>query len=89
MLQIDTEPLMKPIETIAHDQAGLPRISDRIAVMDRGRILQIGRPMDVYLRSASVDVATFIGTSNHFTGHIVNGILVAGGGPLGRKSSQP
>jgi len=69
---------------VTHDQEEALSISDRIAVMDRGRILQIGRPMDVYLKPASVDVATFIGTSNHFTGCIVDGALVAGSGcPIG------
>jgi ABC-type Fe3+/spermidine/putrescine transport system ATPase subunit len=36
--------------------------------------------MDVYLRPASVNVATFIGTSNHFTGCVVDGALVVSSG---------
>lgn len=65
---------------VTHDQEEALSISDRIAVMDRGRILQLGRPVDVYQRPASVDVAMFIGTSNRFTGRVVNGLLIADSG---------
>ena len=39
-------------------------MSDRIAVMDQGRILQIGTPVDIYERPASRFIAEFIGESN-------------------------
>ena len=39
-------------------------LSDRVVVMQRGRILQIGAPETVYRRPASREVATFFGTPN-------------------------
>ncbi len=50
---------------VTHDQEEALSISDRVAVMDAGRILQVGAPMEVYLRPISRFVADFIGTSNH------------------------
>jgi putative spermidine/putrescine transport system ATP-binding protein len=67
---------------VTHDQEEALSISDRVAVMRSGRLLQIGRPMDVYLRPATVDVATFVGTSNRFAGHVAGGAMVAQSGQL-------
>jgi ABC-type Fe3+/spermidine/putrescine transport system ATPase subunit len=53
---------------VTHDQEEALSISDRIAVMDAGRILQVGTPMDVYLKPVTRFVADFIGTSNHLSG---------------------
>lgn len=39
-------------------------VSDRLAVFDRGRLLQVGTPVDVYARPASLFVADFIGRAN-------------------------
>lgn len=41
-------------------------MSDRIAVMDRGRIVQLGTPVDIYENPRTRFVATFIGESNLF-----------------------
>jgi len=49
---------------VTHDQAEALAMSDRIAVMDGGRVCQIGSPREVYDRPANRFVATFIGTSN-------------------------
>lgn len=49
---------------VTHDQAEAMSLSDRIAVMNQGRIEQVGRPTDIYLRPASVFVADFIGHAN-------------------------
>ena len=46
---------------VTHDQAEAMAMSDRIAVMNRGRIEQIGTPDEVYLKPASLFVAKFIG----------------------------
>ncbi|QJP13846.1 ABC transporter ATP-binding protein [Starkeya sp. ORNL1] len=59
---------------VTHDQEEALALSDRVAVMRRGRIEQIGRPADIYHRPASRFVAEFIGISN-----LVNGVAVAGG----------
>ena len=47
---------------VTHDQVEAMTMSDRVAMMDAGSILQIGRPSDLYSRPANVKVAQFIGT---------------------------
>ncbi|RWJ05725.1 ABC transporter ATP-binding protein [Mesorhizobium sp.] len=49
---------------VTHDQEEALAIADRIVVMDGGRILQIGRPREVYDKPGSPFVADFIGASN-------------------------
>src|SRR5205823_6100218 len=49
---------------VTHDQEEALTMSDRLAVMDRGRIEQLGSPVDVYERPATEFVAGFIGVSN-------------------------
>src|SRR5262245_30224313 len=49
---------------VTHDQKEALAIADRIAVMQKGRILQIGTPAEVYRRPRSRAVATFIGETN-------------------------
>ncbi len=61
---------------VTHDQEEALSISERVAVMNEGRFVQVGAPMEVYLRPASHFVANFIGTSNNLTGRPVNGGLV-------------
>ncbi len=56
---------------VTHDQAEALAISDRIAVMNRGRISQLGRPSDIYEKPVDAFVADFIGSSNFLRGEIV------------------
>lgn len=49
---------------VTHDQAEAMALGDRIAVMDRGRISQIGTPQQIYFNPANAFVADFIGTLN-------------------------
>lgn len=53
---------------VTHDQGEALSMSDRIAVMSRGRIRQIGSPAEIYDRPDSHFVSTFIGDANVFTG---------------------
>jgi putative spermidine/putrescine transport system ATP-binding protein len=53
---------------VTHDQDEALTMSDRIAVINEGRIEQVGTPMEVYERPASAFVAGFVGTSNLLTG---------------------
>ncbi|HWP46648.1 MAG TPA: ABC transporter ATP-binding protein [Candidatus Limnocylindrales bacterium] len=53
---------------VTHDQSEAFAISDRIVVMDRGRIQQIGTQLDIYLRPQTPVVANFIGSHNCFRG---------------------
>ena len=47
---------------VTHDQVEAMALGDRIAVMNEGRVLQIGRPLDVYRRPANLFVAKFVGS---------------------------
>jgi ABC-type Fe3+/spermidine/putrescine transport system ATPase subunit len=49
---------------VTHDQDEALTMSDRIAVMDRGRVVQLGTPAEIYERPRNAFVATFIGESN-------------------------
>jgi putative spermidine/putrescine transport system ATP-binding protein len=49
---------------VTHDQVEALTMCDRIAVMDRGRIAQIGSPTDIYERPATRFVAGFVGRAN-------------------------
>lgn len=53
---------------VTHDQEEALVMSDRIAVMNGGHILQLGTPQEVFERPASLFVANFIGASNEFDG---------------------
>ena len=48
---------------VTHDQVEAMTLGDRIAVMRDGRVLQIGKPLDVYQRPANLFVAKFIGNT--------------------------
>jgi iron(III) transport system ATP-binding protein len=56
---------------VTHDQAEAMVISDRIAVMDSGKVVQVGTPQDIYERPANRFVADFIGTMNFLSGEVV------------------
>jgi ABC-type Fe3+/spermidine/putrescine transport system ATPase subunit len=49
---------------VTHDQEEALSIADRIAVMNRGRIEQVGAPPEIYLKPRTVFVASFIGAMN-------------------------
>ena len=49
---------------VTHDQDEAMMMSDRIAVMHEGRIVQIGTPAELYLRPATAFVASFLGETN-------------------------
>jgi spermidine/putrescine ABC transporter ATP-binding subunit len=53
---------------VTHDQGEALTMSDRIAVMSRGRVEQIGTPQEIYGSPASIFVAGFIGSANLLPG---------------------
>jgi putative spermidine/putrescine transport system ATP-binding protein len=53
---------------VTHDQEEALSLSDRIVVLDQGRVQQIASPEDAYLRPANRFVADFLGTANLFEG---------------------
>jgi spermidine/putrescine ABC transporter ATP-binding subunit len=56
---------------VTHDQEEALSMSDRIAVMEKGRVLQAADPKTLYERPATREIADFIGTMNFFKGRIV------------------
>ncbi|NRB08041.1 MAG: ABC transporter ATP-binding protein [Richelia sp.] len=57
---------------VTHDQEEALSLSDRVAVMNQGKIEQIDAPRIIYQHPHSVFVANFIGDTNLLPGHIVN-----------------
>ena len=82
-LRYEIRRLVKDLELTAihvtHDQAEAMAISDRIAVMKKGRILQVGTPYELYMKPQQIFVANFIGESNFLEGKIIR---------LGRETSD-
>ncbi|GAA4138738.1 ABC transporter ATP-binding protein [Actinomadura keratinilytica] len=72
---------------VTHDQGEALTMSDRIAVMNAGRIEQLGTPREIYERPRTRFVAGFIGTSNLLEGEVTaieDGRAVISYGPDGR-----
>jgi len=55
---------------VTHDQAEALAMSDTIAVMKNGKIMQVGSPSDVYYRPDNAFVASFVGTVNFIEGTV-------------------
>jgi putative spermidine/putrescine transport system ATP-binding protein len=67
---------------VTHDQEEALAVSDRIAVMNAGRIEQVGTPEDLYLRPATADVAAFVGVSSLVPGIVSSGTVEVWGRDL-------
>lgn len=67
---------------VTHDQEEALALSDRICLMNSGRIEQMGSPQEIYEKPASRFVADFIGVSNIFEGQVENGRLSTADGVL-------
>lgn len=63
---------------VTHDRAEAAELGHRIAFMHDGRILQHGRPEDLFERPRSPVVAAFFGSTNTLTGHVSDGRLPVG-----------
>jgi putrescine transport system ATP-binding protein len=57
---------------VTHDQDEAMALASRIAVMDRGRVVQVGTPAEIYEFPRSRFVADFVGTTNLFEGTVSN-----------------
>jgi iron(III) transport system ATP-binding protein len=57
---------------VTHDQTEAMAIADRIAIMERGVLRQVGSPRDIYERPANAFVAGFMGTTNLLEGTFVS-----------------
>jgi ABC-type sulfate/molybdate transport systems ATPase subunit len=67
-----------PAVFITHDQEEALELGDRIAVLNSGRIEQIGTPYEVYTNPATEYVATFLGAANLIPGFIRGGTFQSG-----------
>jgi len=89
-MQLELRDLQKSVGItfvfVTHDQEEALTMSDRIAVMSKGRVLQVEAPTGLYERPNSRFVADFIGTMNFFDGRVRksdNGAAIVDAGPLG------
>jgi spermidine/putrescine transport system ATP-binding protein len=76
-MQLELKRIQQEVGTtfiyVTHDQGEAMTMSDKIAVMNKGRIEQIGSPRDIYDRPATRFVAGFIGNANIFPVEIAEG----------------
>ncbi len=70
---------------ITHDQAEAFAIADRVGVLERGRLVQIGTPEEIYTRPASLFVARFTGLSGEFAVRVRD----SGGGQVEVEPTGP
>jgi spermidine/putrescine ABC transporter ATP-binding subunit len=89
-MQLELRDLQKSVGItfvfVTHDQEEALTMSDRIAVMAQGKVLQVSSPTGLYERPKSRFVADFIGTMNFFEGTVRksdNGVAIVDAGPLG------
>ncbi|ESR27016.1 ABC transporter ATP-binding protein [Lutibaculum baratangense] len=79
---------------VTHDQEEALTLSDSVAILDRGRIVQVGRPAEVYERPKTRFAAEFLGDANFLTGTVRGGAveiadsMIATEGPLPVEGSQ-
>jgi iron(III) transport system ATP-binding protein len=73
---------------VTHDQDEALTMSDRIAVMNQGRIEQVGTPAEVYNTSATEFVCNFIGEVNRLTPVSLNALRAAGAALLDREAES-
>lgn len=73
-LRYEIRRLVKDLELTAihvtHDQGEAMAISDRIAVMRKGRVLQVGTPQELYMNPQEIFVANFVGEANFLEGYV-------------------
>jgi sulfate transport system ATP-binding protein len=73
---------------VTHDQEEALELADRIAVINDGRLEQIGSPDDIYDRPATPFVAGFIGESNALPVSIESGTVFLDDRPVGRAAGE-
>jgi spermidine/putrescine transport system ATP-binding protein len=93
-LQVELKDIHRELEGtfvyVTHDQEEAMSMSDRVVVMQNGKIVQVGKPVDLYRTPASLFVASFVGSPNVWRGRLVE---VTGGRALvdvdGRRLPAP
>ena len=75
-MQLELKRLQKKLNItfiyVTHDQEEALTMSDRICIMNEGVLQQVGTPFDIYETPATKFVATFIGETNIFDGHVLS-----------------
>jgi len=91
-LQIELKSLQREIGItflyVTHDQEEALTMSDRLAVMARGRVEQLGTPREVYEQPETSFVADFLGVSNLMRAHVVDASHVDVGGVTLQAASE-
>ena len=73
---------------VTHDQEEALEISDRVVVINKGKVEQVGTPEEVYDHPATPFVASFLGSVNLFHGRVENGHLHVGDDALALASTD-
>ena len=87
-MQVELRQIQREVEITAvfvtHDQEEALTLSDRIALLDAGRLVQSGPPQTVYERPRTMFAADFLGDANFFTGRARSGgrVLAPWGGDI-------
>jgi len=75
-MQVELKRLQEQIEKtfvfVTHSQEEAFTMSDRIAIMNKGKVVQVGAPLEVYQNPDSEFVAEFLGVSNIFSGTVTS-----------------
>ena len=74
---------------VTHDQEEALTLSDRVAILDRGRIVQEGEPAAIYERPTSLFAASFLGDANVFAGTVRGGVVATPQGPIRTADTLP
>ncbi|WP_414471300.1 ABC transporter ATP-binding protein [Microvirga sp. M2] len=73
---------------VTHDQEEALAVSDRICVMNKGHVEQIGTPFEIYRKPLRRFAASFVGTMNFLPGRLADGRLTVGGQSVAYPSGQ-
>jgi thiamine transport system ATP-binding protein len=74
---------------VTHDQGEAFALSDRVVVMDAGRVAQVGTAQDVWSRPASAFVARFLGFENVVDAEVRGDVAVTPWGPITAPAGTP
>ena len=77
-LRIELKEILSAVEAttivVTHDQEEAMSLGDQVVVMSEGRVMQQGRPTEIYADTKTRFVAEFIGRSNRFPGRLGAGV---------------
>ncbi|MEZ0170402.1 ABC transporter ATP-binding protein [Microvirga sp. TS319] len=73
---------------VTHDQEEALAVSDRICVMNKGHVEQIGTPFEIYRKPLRRFAASFVGTMNFLPGRLEDGRLTVGGQSIAYPSGE-